>query len=142
MALGLDAASSVISQSPMNKAGGGLMSSKFKQRMGMGGIATPLGSDMSMKKFDFSGYDPQARRKKQAAAGVQKVLKREEDDMEVFVTDYTDNPDQGNWDKKNERGAQQAKEKVMKEIYEVKQDSTQVEGSQTLLAQQIDVMTL
>jgi len=64
MALHMDAASSVISQSPMNKAGGGLMSSKFKQRMGMGGIPTPLGSDMSMKKFDFSGYDPQARRKK------------------------------------------------------------------------------
>lgn len=51
---------------------------------------------------------------------MQKVLKREEDDMDVFVTDLTDNPDQGNWDKKNEQGAQQAKEKVLKEIYEVK----------------------
>jgi len=40
--------------------------------------------------------------------------------MEVFQTDHTDNPDQGNWDKKNEQGAQQAKEKVIKEIYEIK----------------------
>jgi len=44
--------------------------------------------------------------------------------MEVFQTDHTDNPDQGNWDKKNEQGAQQAKEKVIKEIYEIKHDST------------------
>lgn len=29
----------------------------------MGGIATPLGSDMSRTKFDFSGYDPKAMRK-------------------------------------------------------------------------------
>lgn len=64
MALG-DAASSMISASPMN-ARDPKLSTTFKQRMGMGGIATPLGSDMSMRKFDFSGYDPKAMRKKKA----------------------------------------------------------------------------
>ena len=90
----------------MNAAGkGGLMSSKFKQRMGMGGIPTPLGSDMSMKKFDFSGYDPTARRKKKAQSPARKVLIKQEDDMEVFVTDTTENPDQGDLDKKNQESA-------------------------------------
>jgi hypothetical protein len=37
---------------------GGLISNKFKSRLGMGGIPTPLASDMSRAKFDFSGYDP------------------------------------------------------------------------------------
>jgi hypothetical protein len=34
------------------------VSNKFKSRIGMGGIPTPLASDMSRAKFDFSGYDP------------------------------------------------------------------------------------
>ena len=87
----------------------------------MGGIPTPLGSDMSMKKFDFSGYDPQARRKKKAQSPPRKVIRTEEDDgCEVFVTDHTDNPDQGDLGRKNDQSAQQAREKVIKEIYDVK----------------------
>lgn len=84
-----DAASSIISQSPMN-ARDPKMSTTFKQRMGMGGIATPLGSDMSMRKFDFSGYDPKAMRKKKAPSPERKVIKREDDDVEVFVSDMTE----------------------------------------------------
>lgn len=99
LALG-DAASSMISQSPMN-ARDPKLSTTFKQRMGMGGIATPLGSDMSMRKFDFSGYDPKAMRKKKAPSPERKVIKKEEDDMEVFVSDMTEQPDQGDLDRKN-----------------------------------------
>lgn len=77
------------------------MSAAFKQRMGMGGIATPLGSDMSMRKFDFSGYDPKAMRKKKPPSPERKVIKKTEEDMEVFVSDMTEQPDQGNLDRKN-----------------------------------------
>lgn len=44
-----------VSASPLNA---GQMSNRFRARMGAGGIPTPLGSDMSRAKFDFSGYDP------------------------------------------------------------------------------------
>ena len=39
------------------------MSSRFRAKMKAGGIPTPLGSDMSRAKFDFSGYDPKKFRK-------------------------------------------------------------------------------
>jgi len=52
----------MMSKSPM-AVGTGLLTSKFTNRMGMGGIATPLGSDISRTKFDFSAYDPKAMRK-------------------------------------------------------------------------------
>ena len=101
-----DAASSVVSQSPMNAK----MSNTFKQRMGMGGIATPLGSDMSMRKFDFSGYDPKAMRKKKPESPERKVIKKTEEDMEVFVSDMTEQQDQGNLDRKNQQSSQQARD--------------------------------
>jgi len=47
---------SEMSQSPVNA--GAQISARFRARMGAGGIPTPLGSDMSRAKFDFSGYDP------------------------------------------------------------------------------------
>jgi len=118
LALG-DAASSMISQSPMN-ARDPKLSTTFKQRMGMGGIATPLGSDMSMRKFDFSGYDPKAMRKKKAPSPDRKVIKKEEDDMEVFVSDMNDLPDQGNLDRKNTQSSQKARDRVLKGIYEIR----------------------
>ena len=71
----------------------------------MGGIATPLGSDMSMRKFDFSGYDPKAMRKKKQQSPERKVIKKEDDDMEVFISDMTEQPDQGNLDRKNQQSS-------------------------------------
>jgi hypothetical protein len=118
LALG-DAASSVVSQSPMN-ARDPKMSAAFKRGMGMGGIATPLGSDMSMRKFDFSGYDAKAMRKKKAPSPERKVIMKTEEDMEVFVSDMTEQPDQGDLDRKNNASSQQAKDTVMKGIYEIR----------------------
>lgn len=147
LALG-DAASSIVSQSPMG-ARDPKLSTTFKARMGMGGIATPLGSDMSMRKFDFSGYDPKAMRKKKAPSPPRKVIKHEDDDMEVFVSDMTEQPDQGNLDRKNAQSSQQAKEKVIKGIYEIRQPggmdlASQIDpvNSQKLLQAQLDVMNL
>lgn len=51
----------IDNQSQLND--GGLISNRFKSRLGMGAIPTPLASDMSRAKFDFSGYDPKAMRK-------------------------------------------------------------------------------
>ena len=59
----------------------------------MGGIPTPLASDMSRVKFDFSGYDPKAIRKQIEPSPVRKVTKKVEEDMEFFMTDITDNPE-------------------------------------------------
>ena len=106
----------------------------------MGGIATPLGSDMSMRKFDFSGYDPKAMRKKKAPSPERKVIKKTEEDMEVFISDMTEQPDQGDLDRKNEQSAQVAREGVLKGIYEIKQNGDL--GDNNLLNAQIEVMNL
>ena len=58
----------------------------------MGGIATPLGSDMSRTKFDFSGYDPKTMRKNKYISPSRNVIKKLEGDTEVFMTDFSDNP--------------------------------------------------
>ena len=58
MGAGLPDTASMVSQSPNNA---GRMSNRYRARMGAG--ITPLGSDMSRAKFDFSGYDPEAHRK-------------------------------------------------------------------------------
>ena len=111
--------------------------------MGMGGIATPLGSDMSMRKFDFSGYDPKAVRKKKAPSPERKVIKKTEEDMEVFVSDMTAQPDQGDLDKKNQQSSQQARDQVLKGIYEIKQNGDQIDlTNQNLLNAQMEVMNL
>jgi hypothetical protein len=75
---------SEISQSPMHT---GKMASNFRQKFGAGGIPTPLGSDMSRAKFDFTGYDPAMMKKKKEASPPRKVVIKQEDDMEVFTTD-------------------------------------------------------
>jgi hypothetical protein len=75
---------SEMSQSPMHT---GKMSNRFRSKYGAGGIPTPLGSDMSRAKFDFTGYDPAMMRKKKAPSPERKVVVKQEDDMEVFVTD-------------------------------------------------------
>ena len=60
--------------------------------MEAGGIPTPMGSDMSRAKFDFSGYDPEAMRKKKPKSPERKVIHKVEDDVEIFVSDFTDDP--------------------------------------------------
>lgn len=69
------------------------MSSRFRAKMKAGGIPTPLGSDMSRAKFDFSGYDPKKFRKQKEKSPERKVIKKEEGDMEVFVSDFGTNPE-------------------------------------------------
>jgi len=41
---------------------------------------------MSRAKFDFSGYDKNAHKKK-ATSPPRKVIKKEDDDMEVFMSE-------------------------------------------------------
>jgi len=74
---------SEMSQSPLHT---GKMSNRFRARIGAGGIPTPLGSDMSRAKFDFTGYDPNAMRKKQTSPP-RKVITKVEEDMEIFTSD-------------------------------------------------------
>jgi hypothetical protein len=69
--------------------------------MGAAGI-TPLGSDMSRAKFDFSGYDPEAHRKKKPHSPERKVIKKIEEDQEIFITDHSTEPNAADIDKKNE----------------------------------------
>ena len=78
---------SEMSQSPLHT---GKVSNRFRARIGAGGIPTPLGSDMSRAKFDFSGYDPNQHKKKKAKSPTRKVTVRVEDDMEIFTTDFMD----------------------------------------------------
>lgn len=59
---------------------------------GSKGIPTPLGSDMGRARFDFSGYDPAQFRKKKPPSPERKVIKKIEEDMEIFMTDTTENP--------------------------------------------------
>lgn len=56
----------------------GRMSNRYRARMGAG--ITPLGSDMSRAKFDFSGYDPEARKREKPRSPERKVIKKVEED--------------------------------------------------------------
>ena len=69
----------------------------------MGGIPTPLASDMSRVKFDFSGYDPKAIKKQIEPSPVRKVTKKVEEDMEIFMTDISDKPETANLELLNEK---------------------------------------
>lgn len=95
------------------------MSSRFRARMGAGGIPTPLGSDMSRAKFDFSGYDAAQFRKKKDPSPERPVITKVEDDMEIFMSDTRADPDAVDLDKRNAKSAAQAREQVVKEIFEV-----------------------
>jgi hypothetical protein len=75
MGAGLPDNASMVSASPMNA---GRMSNRYRARMGAG--ITPLGSDMSRAKFDFSGYDPNAREREKPRSPERKVIKKVEED--------------------------------------------------------------
>lgn len=98
-----------MSTSPLHT---GKMSNVFRSKFGAGNIATPLGSDISRTKFDFSGYDPHQMRKKKAPSPERKVAVREEDDMEIFETDHLNGKDPIDLNEMNEQQAEQAKSKV------------------------------
>jgi hypothetical protein len=103
-----------VSASPLNA---GQMSNRFRARMGAGGIPTPLGSDMSRAKFDFSGYDPAVMRKKKEPSPERKVITKIEEDMEVFITDTREDPDAVDLDKRNAESASAARGRVRDEMY-------------------------
>lgn len=67
---------------------------------------------MSRAKFDFSGYDPNAMKKKKAPSPVRKVIKKEDDDMEIFMSEVSEKPEKLNLEKRNEQTAEAVKEQV------------------------------
>lgn len=78
--------------------------------MAAGGIPTPLGSDMSRAKFDFTGYDPaEWMRNKKQPSPERKVITKIEEDMEVFTTDTREDPDAVNLEKRNAESAEAAR---------------------------------
>ena len=95
----------------------GRMSNRYRARMGAG--ITPLGSDMSRAKFDFSGYDPDARKREKPRSPERKVIKKVEEDQEIFITDHSADPNGSDLDKKNEMSSTDNKNLVIKEIFEV-----------------------
>ena len=112
---GLDAAS-ISAASPMAASE---ISKKFQTKLRVGGIPTPLGSTMSRAKFDFSGYDPKAMRKKKQETPTREVVKKVEEDCELFTTDIKDEaPSFGDLDDKNLKGSRQLLEKVQEQIYD------------------------
>lgn len=103
-----------VSASPLNA---GQLAGRYRARMGAGGIPTPLGSDMSRAKFDFSGYDPAVMRKKKEPSPERKVITKIEEDMEVFTTDTREDPDAVDLDKRNAESAEAARKQVVKDIF-------------------------
>ena len=59
-------------------------------------------------------------RKKKAPSPPRNVIKKEEDDVDVFVSDMTEQPDQGDLDRKNAQSSQHAKDRVLKGIYDIR----------------------
>jgi hypothetical protein len=72
----------MISASPMNAQ---KISARSRAKLEAGGIPTPMGSDISRAKFDFSGYNPDAMRKKKPPSPKVNVVMKDEDDMEVLI---------------------------------------------------------
>lgn len=99
------------------------MSSRFRAKMKAGGIPTPLGSDMSRAKFDFSGYDPKKFRKQKEKSPERKVIKKEEGDMEVFVSDFGSNPEKVDLERKNDESSVNVRKQVVNDIFDTRKDS-------------------
>lgn len=78
---------------------------------------------MSRAKFDFSGYDANAMRKKKAPSPERKVIKKEDDDMEVFMSENVQDPASVNLDQKNDNSAQIQREKVRSETYDMRSNT-------------------
>lgn len=86
--MGLGAAS-MMSASPMNAS---QISARFR---GIGANVlpqSPTASDVSRAQVDFSKYDPKAMRKKKDLFPERKTLIKKEEDMEIFMTDTTEDP--------------------------------------------------
>ena len=65
------------------------ISKKFRASIPMraGQIATPLGSTISRAKLDYTGYDPNAFRKKKVENPVREIVTKNEGEDEIFTTD-------------------------------------------------------
>ena len=72
------------------------------------GILTPM-SDMSRAKFDFSGYNADEFRKKKPKSPERPILIKEEEDMEIFMTDTTQDPKVSDFELKNAESADVAR---------------------------------
>lgn len=96
--------------------------------MGAGGIPTPLGSDMSRAKFDFSGYDPAVMRKKREPSPDRPVITKVEEDMEIFMSDTRADPGAVDLDKRNAESAAAAREQAVKEIFSLPGAGTEEQG--------------
>ena len=92
--------------SPMNVSN---ISKKFRASIPMraGNIATPLGSTISRAKLDYTGYDPDAFRKKRVENPVRDIVqKKDNEDDEVFTTDIAgEATDFGNFEAINAQGS-------------------------------------
>ena len=67
---------------------------------------------MSRAKFDFTGYDPEAMRKKRDPSPEVKVTVKEEEDMEVFTGECVGRDNDGDLDKLNSIASQKAQDQV------------------------------
>jgi len=94
---------SELSESPLHTG------KNFRGRAAAG-IPTPLGSELSRAKFDFSGYDKNAYKKKHSPE--RKVIKKEEEDMEVFMSEASAKPEILNLEVRNQQQAAKIREKI------------------------------
>lgn len=123
---GLDRASMLSGASPLGATS--IISKNFKSRMKMQGIPTPLGSNMSRAKFDFSGYDPMERkRKKVPEVPLRPIKKKEEEDCEVLVTDTAGEPeDFGDLEAKNARDSIHVLGRAKADIYDARMHQEEI----------------
>ena len=69
---------------------------------------------MSRAKFDMSGYDPKAMRKKKIDTPVRDVVVKVEEDCEIFTSDLKDEaPNFGNIDAINQKLSREQQMKVV-----------------------------
>ena len=95
------------------------MSNRYRAARAGAQIITPLGSDMSRAKFDFSGYDAEAHRKKKPRSPERRVIMKVEEDAEVFMSENVQVPDSTNLDIMNQGSAKDAKDLVFDKIYNI-----------------------
>ena len=75
---------------------------------------------MSRAKFDMSGYDPKAMRKKKDETAVRNVLVKQEEDCEIFTSDLSkEAPHFGNIEVLNQKLGREQQKDVLEKMYDV-----------------------
>lgn len=136
---GMDRASMLSGASPMGTTS--MLSKNFKSRMKMQGIPTPLGSNMSRAKFDFSGYDPlERKRKKVIEVPPRPIAKKEEEDCEVLVTDVAGEPEGfGDLEAKNAKDSFYVLGRAKADIYDARMHQDEINKvAQSARGEQVD----